>query len=357
MPVFLVFLGITGVKILVVFTVVMLIVAYSTWIERRGLGCVQLRRGPNRVGWFGLLQPIADGVKSFFKEETLPDNADKPVFLMAPIISIAAALSLVVVIPFGPSIKPFTLLGFKIPEITLWLTDLDIGILFVLGISTIGSYGAMLGGWSSGNKYGVIGGLRASAQMISYELALALAVICVVMTSGSLSLVSIVQSQGGGILGVTNWNVLASPFNFLAFFVFIICGLAELNRTPFDMPEAEAELACGYNVEYSSMKFSLFFMAEYCHMFVFGAMVATLFLGGWYGPVMLGEPGSVIYALCGTCWFFAKAMSVVVFCVWERSTFPRFRYDQVMQLGWKVLLPGGLFLIMGNGLWMLLVSA
>ena len=348
MPVFLVFLGITGIKILVVFTVVMLIVAYSTWIERRVLGLVQLRYGPNRVGWFGLLQPIADGLKSFFKEETLPDNADKPVFLLAPIIRIAAALSLVVIIPFGPYI---TIAGQKI---TLYLTDLDIGILFVLGISTIGSYGGMLGGWSSGNKYGVIGGLRASAQMISYELSLALAIICVIMISGTLSLVGIVESQAGGFLNMTNWNILASPFAFLAFFLFVICGLAELNRTPFDMPEAEAELACGYNVEYSSMKFSLFFMAEYCHMFVFAALVTTLFLGGWYGPVMLGTEGSGLYALSCLFWFFLKAFALIFFCVWERSTFPRCRYDQVMQLGWKVLLPGGLLLIFGNGLWMII---
>ena len=244
------------IKTLVVFAVSMLIVAYSTWIERKVLGHVQLRHGPMRVGFHGLLQPIADGIKGFFKEELIPDNADKPVFLLAPIISIGAAMSLLVVIPFGDSM---TIMGHKI---NLYLTDLDIGILFVLGISTIGSYGGMLGGWSSGNKYGAIGGLRASAQMISYELPMALAVISVVMVSGTLSLVGIVEQQAG------LWNVVKQP---LAFFLFIICGLAELNRTPFDMPEAEAELACGYNVEYSSMKFALFFMAEYCHMFVFSA--------------------------------------------------------------------------------------
>jgi len=327
MPVFLVFLGVLGIKILVVFTVVMLIVAYSTWIERRVLGLVQLRYGPNRVGWFGLLQPIADGVKSFFKEELVPDNADKPLFLMAPIISIAAALSLVVIIPFGESI---TIMG---REITLYLADLDIGVLYVLGISTIGSYGGILGGWSSGNKYGVIGALRGSAQMISYELSMALALISIVMLSETLSLVGIVESQSG------LWNIIKQPF---AFVIFIICGLAELNRTPFDMPEAEAELACGYNVEYSSMKFSLFFMAEYCHMFVFGALVTTFFLGGWHGPV-----------LPGVGWFFIKTFAVIFFCVWERSTFPRCRYDQVMQLGWKVLLPAGLLNILGTGLWLI----
>jgi len=265
------------IKTLVVFGVSMLIVAYSTWIERKVLGLVQLRHGPMRVGWHGLLQPLADGVKGFMKEEVIPDNADKPIFIIAPIISIGAALSLLVIIPFGDTV---TIMG---REITLYLTDLDIGILYVLGISTIGSYGCMLGGWSSGNKYGMIGALRAGAQMISYE--------------------------------------------------------------PFDMPEAEAELACGFNVEYSSMKFALFFMAEYCHMFVFGTMVTTLFLGGWHGPLL---PGPV--------WFFIKTFAVVFFCVWERSTFPRYRYDQVMELGWKVLMPAGLLNIVLTGLWMVIFN-
>jgi NADH-quinone oxidoreductase subunit H len=325
------FMAIVCIKTIVVFAVSMLIVAYSTWFERKVLGHVQLRYGPMRVGFHGLLQPIADGIKGFFKEEVIPENADKAVFILAPIISIAAALSLLVVIPFGDSI---TVLGRKI---TLYLTDLDIGILYVLGISTIGSYGAMLGGWSSGNKYGVIGGLRASAQMISYELSMALAVISVVMVSGTLSLVGIANSQAG------LWNILVQP---VAFVLFIICGLAELNRTPFDMPEAEAELACGYNVEYSSMKFALFFMAEYAHMFVFGAMVTTLFLGGWHGPVL---PGVV--------WFFIKTFAVIFFCIWERSTFPRCRYDQVMQLGWKILLPAGLLNIVLTGLLMLVFKS
>ena len=318
------------IKTLVAFTVSLLIVAYSTWIERKVLGHVQLRYGPMRVGFHGLLQPIADGIKGFFKEDVVPDNADKPIFMLAPIISIAAAVSLVVIIPFGDTV---TIMGHKIH---LYLTDLDIGILFVLGISTIGSYGTMLGGWSSGNKYGVIGGLRASAQMISYELPMALAVISVVMVSGTLSLVGIVENQAG------LWNIIKQP---LAFFIFIICGLAEINRTPFDMPEAEAELACGFNVEYSSMKFALFFMAEYCHMFVFAALVTTLFLGGWHGPLL---PGPI--------WFFIKTFAIIFFCVWERSTFPRFRYDQVMKLGWKVLLPAGLLNILLTGLWMVVFN-
>jgi NADH-quinone oxidoreductase subunit H len=195
----------------------------------------------------------------------------------------------------------------------------------------------MLGGWSSGNKYGVIGGLRASAQMISYELSMALAVISIVMMSSTLSLVGIVNAQTG------LWNIVTQP---LAFVIFIICGLAELNRTPFDMPEAEAELACGYNVEYSSMKFALFFMAEYAHMFVFSALVTTLFLGGWHGPLL---PGFV--------WFFVKTFALMFFCIWERATFPRCRYDQVMSLGWKVLLPLGLLNILLTGLCILIFNA
>ena len=324
------FMTILIIKTLVAFVVALLIVAYSTWIERKVLGHVQLRHGPRRVGFHGLLQPIADGVKRFFKEELIPDNADKPIFVLAPIISIGAAVTLVVLIPFGDTV---TIMG---REITLYLTDLDVGVLLILGISTIGSYGGILGGWSSGNKYGVIGGLRGAAQMISYELSLALAVIAVVMVSGSLSLVDIVNSQTG------LWNIVKQPF---AFVLFIICGLAELNRTPFDMPEAEAELACGFNVEYSSMKFALFFMAEYCHMFVFAALVTTLFLGGWHGPIVDGPH-----------WFFLKTFFMIFFCVWERSTFPRLRYDQVMSFGWKILLPFGLLNILLTGLWMLIFN-
>ncbi len=324
------FMTILIIKTLVAFVVALLIVAYSTWIERKVLGHVQLRHGPRRVGYHGLLQPIADGVKGFFKEELIPDNADKPIFILAPIISIGAAVTLVAIVPFGDTV---TIMG---REITLYLTNPDVGLLLVLGISTIGSYGGILGGWSSGNKYGVIGGLRGAAQMISYELSLALAVIAVVMVSGSLSLVDIVHSQAG------LWNIVKQPF---AFVLFIICGLAELNRTPFDMPEAEAELACGFNVEYSSMKFALFFMAEYCHMFVFAALVTTLFLGGWHGPIIDGPH-----------WFFLKTFFMIFFCVWERSTFPRLRYDQVMSFGWKILLPFGLLNILLTGLWMLIFN-
>lgn len=308
-----VFLLTLMVKTVLVVSVCMLIVTYLTLAERKWMGFIQLRYGPNRVGYRGVLQPIADGIKAFLKEELIPANADKKVFVLAPIISIAAPMLLLVIIPFGDTV---TLFGH---EFTLYLSNPDIGILFVLGISTLGSYGAMLGGWSSGNKYGYIGGLRSTAMMVSYELSMAFAVICVVLISNSLSLVDIVHSQAGV------WNIVKAP---VACLIFVISGLAELNRTPFDMPEAEAELCCGYNVEYSSMKFALFFFGEYTHLFIFGCLVTTLFLGGWHGPFL---PGIV--------WFFLKTFAVIFFCIWERATFPRLRYDMVMKLEWKFLLP------------------
>ncbi len=320
---------ITMVKTVIVVSVCMLIVAYLTLAERKWMGFVQLRYGPRRVGPRGFLQPIADGIKSFVKEEVIPANADRTIFILAPIISIAAPMCLLVVIPFGDTV---TLFG---REFTLYLANPDIGILLVLGLSTLGAYGGMLGGWSSGNKYGYTGGLRSTAMIISYELSMALAVIAVVMVSGSLSLVSIVEQQAG------LWNIVMAP---VAFVIFMISGLAELNRTPFDMPEAEAELCCGYNVEYSSMKFALFFFGEYTHLFVFACLVTTLFLGGWHGPFL---PGVV--------WFFIKTFVVIFFCIWERATFPRLRYDQVMKLEWKFLLPLALANILVTGVVMTLV--
>ncbi|NOY68052.1 MAG: NADH-quinone oxidoreductase subunit NuoH [Deltaproteobacteria bacterium] len=317
------------IKVIILFTVCLLIVAYTTWAERKILGHIQLRYGPMRVGWHGLLQPIADGIKNFFKEEVIPDNADKAVFLLAPVISISVAIILLAIIPFG---EPFTIFGKKI---TLWLANPSIGILFILGFATLGSYGTILGGWSSGNKYGYMGGLRASAMILSYELSLAFAVISIIMMTGSLSLVDMVSAQHG------LWNVVKQP---VAFFVFLISGTAELNRTPFDMPEAESELCCGYNVEYSSMKFALFFLAEYTHMFVFASLVTTLFLGGWHGPFL---PGIV--------WFFIKTFAIIFVCIWVRATFPRLRYDKVMKLEWKFLLPVALANVIVTGAVMALV--
>jgi len=301
------------IKIIVVFSAVMLFVAYLTLIERKFLGYIQVRLGPNRVGPFGLLQPIADGIKSFFKEDIIPFQADKPLFVMAPMICFFATLSMFAVIPFGDRVYLFG------REIKLVIADVDIGLLYIFALGTLGEYGVVLGGWSSGNKYGVLGALRAAAQMISYEVALGLTVIGAVILAGSLRLTDIVEAQRNV------WFIVYQPF---AFILYIVAGLAEVNRTPFDMPESESELACGYNIEYSSMKFALFFMAEYAHIVVVAAVAATLFLGGWMGPFL---PGPV--------WFFIKTFAIIFFFIWERGTFPRFRYDHIMQLGWKVLFP------------------
>jgi len=303
----------TVIKIAVLFSVVMLFVAYLTLVERKVLGYLQVRLGPNRVGPFGLLQPIADGIKSFFKEDIIPLQADKPLYVMAPMICFIAAISMLAVIPFGDRVYLFG------REIKLVIADVDIGLLYIFALGTLGEYGVVLGGWSSGNKYGVLGALRAAAQMISYEVALGLTVIGAVILAGSLRLTDIVEAQRNV------WFIVYQPF---AFILYIVAGLAEVNRTPFDMPESESELACGYNIEYSSMKFALFFMAEYAHIVVVAAVAATLFLGGWMGPFL---PGPV--------WFFIKTFAIIFFFIWERGTFPRFRYDHIMQLGWKVLFP------------------
>ncbi len=287
--------------------------AYLTLAERRILGRVQIRRGPNRVGPFGLFQPVADGIKALTKEDIVPANADKAVFVLGPMIAVCAALAMFAVIPFGGTIHVFG------RAVKLVIGDVDIGILFVFAFATLGEYGIVLGGWSSGSKYGVLGALRAAAQMISYETSLGLIIIGTIILAGSLRLTDIVEAQRH------MWFVVYQPF---AFLLYLVAGLAEINRTPFDMPESESELACGFNIEYSSMKFALFFMAEYVHMIVVASLVTTLFLGGWLGPF-----------LPGPLWFFIKVCVVIFFFIWERGTFPRLRYDQIMQLGWKILLP------------------
>jgi NADH-quinone oxidoreductase subunit H len=319
------YLIIPVIKLIVIFSVFLFIAAYTTYMERKVLGHMQLRYGPMRVGFHGLLQPIADGIKNFFKEDVIPENADKTVFILAPAISISVAIILLSVIPFGP---PITIFGRKI---NLYLANPSIGILFILGLSTLGSYGTILGGWSSGNKYGYMGGLRGCAMIISYEISMAFAVVSIIMITGSFSIVDMVNAQTGV------WNVFKQP---VAFLVFLISGTAELNRTPFDMPEAESELCCGYNVEYSSMKFALFFLAEYIHMIVFACLVTTLFLGGWHGPAFV--PGVV--------WFFLKMFAIIFLCIWVRATFPRLRYDKVMMLEWKFLLPVALLNVLATGL-------
>lgn len=321
------------VKVIAVFAVLMLVVAYLTLAERKILGRIQVRYGPNRVGPFGLFQPIADGIKAFFKEDLVPARSDKTLFVIAPMISISAAISLFAVIPFGDQIELF---GRKI---SLTIANLDIGLLYVFAVASLGEYGIVLGGWSGYNKYGLMGALRAAAQMISYEVALALSVMGVLMIAGTLNLGEIVRQQLGW-----HWNFLYQP---VAFIFYLVCALAEINRTPFDMPEAEAELACGFNIEYSSMKFALFFMAEYAHLVAVCAIATTLFLGGWDGPFNLSPSLSWI-------WFVAKTGILVYLFIWERGTFPRLRYDQIMRFGWKFLLPLALANIVGTGLYMIL---
>jgi NADH-quinone oxidoreductase subunit H len=304
------------IKVLVVVSVLMGFVAYLTLIERKFLGYLQVRVGPNRVGTWGLLQPIADGIKAFVKEDIIPDNADKPIYVLAPMITFTAALSMFAVIPFGDSV---TLFG---RQIKLVIADVDVGLLYIFALGTLGEYGIVLGGWSSNNKYALMGSLRAAAQMISYEVALGLILIGTIIIAGSLRLTQIVEAQRG------MWFIVYQPF---AFLLYVVAALAEINRTPFDMPESESELACGFNIEYSSMKFALFMIAEYAHLTTAAALIVTLFFGGWLGPI-----------LPGWLWFMIKTFIMIFIFIWIRGTYPRMRYDHIMKLGWKFLFPAAL---------------
>jgi len=289
--------------------------AYVTLLERRLLAKFQLRIGPDRVGPFGLLQPLADGIKLIFKENFMPGGADPLVYQVAPLISAVAALFVYAVIPIAP---PIHLFG---REITLYVADVNVAVLLVLGASSVGVYGIILGGWASDNKYAILGGLRSSAQVISYELVLGLAVLGVVLVANSLSLVDIVHAQAHG------WFILKQP---LAFVLFLIASFAETNRAPFDLPESEQELIAGFQTEYGGFKFAMFYLAEYIGIITVGALVTTLFLGGWQGPW-----------LWPFLWFAIKVFTVVCFFILVRATLPRLRYDQLMGFGWKVLIPLG----------------
>lgn len=317
------FLVAMSVKILVVFVVVLLIVAYTTWVERKVIGHMQTRLGPMETGWHGLLQPIADGLKLFFKEDIIPSEASKVSFILAPMMILVPAFITVAVIPFGPDIAVG---GYVIP---MQITDLNVGILYILAMAGLGVYGIVLAGWASNSKYSLLGGLRSSAQMVSYELAAGIAIVSVFMLSETLSLRGIVAAQMqefpiAALSFLPNWYIFSQP---LAFCLFVICGLAEINRTPFDLPEAETELVSGFCTEYSSMKYALFFMAEYANMVVISAIAATLFLGGWHGPF----PGVINILI--------KVFGFMFFFIWIRATFPRVRYDQLMYMGWKIFLP------------------
>lgn len=302
--------------------------AYMTLIERKVVARMQVRYGPNRVGPFGMLQPLADGIKLALKEDIVPTQADRPVFTLAPMISLVVALSAFAVIPFGNAINIF---GLNIP---LRLADVNVGILYIFGVSELGVYGIVLAGWASNNKYALLGGVRSSAQVISYSLALGMAVVGVLVLTGSLSMNDIVVHQQGTWFGfLPRWNIFVQP---LGFVLYVLAAIAEVNRAPFDLPEAEQELVAGYHVEYSSMRFAMFFMAEYINMITVSAIATTLFLGGWDAPWgFLGFIG-------GLPWFFIKISLFMFLFIWLRATLPRLRYDRLMKLGWHWLLPLGL---------------
>ncbi len=319
-------IGLKMAGIMAAFTVVLLVVAYTVLAERRILALIQGRWGPNRVGYGGVLQPFADLLKFIFKEDIVPDKSTKFIYVLAPIIAITAALMTIIVYPFGPTITlPF--LG----PVALVVTRFDIALLYVLGITSVGVYGIALAGWSSNSKYSLMGALRASAQMISYELSLGLSLVGVVLMSGTLDLYNIVEQQGGWF-GL-NWNIFYQP---LGFIIYLISAIAETNRVPFDLPEAETELVAGFHTEYSAMKFAFFFMAEYVNMFTVSMLATTLFLGGWNGPGVAQLP------ILGVFYFLGKVVFFLFLYIWLRGTLPRFRFDQLMDFGWKFLLPAAI---------------
>ena len=334
------FIIVSIIKSLAVIVVLLTAVAYSVWLERKVSARIQNRWGPTRVGTFGLLQPLADGAKFILKEDLTPPHVYRPLYLAAPIIALVFAITSISVVPFGnwvnvPAIRVgdwFTIGPINTP---LQITDLNIGLLVVLGITSMGVYGVALAGWSSNSKYSLLGGLRASAQMISYEVSLGLSLIGVMIMAGSFSLRDIVNAQGGVFWGfIPRWNIFHGQT--LAFFIYLISAYAETNRTPFDLPEAESELVAGYHTEYSAMKFAMFFMSEYANMVTVACLATLLFLGGWRGPIF-GPP--ILQAVLPLFWFCGKAFFFMFLYVWVRWTLPRFRYDQLMAFGWKVLLP------------------
>jgi len=313
--------------------------AYVTFYERKALARLQVRIGPNRAGPGGWLQPIADAVKLIFKEELIPANANKVIFFLAPIITVLPALTITAVIPWGGKVMIFG------REVALSIADINVGILYITAVASIAVYGITLAGWSSDNKYAMMGGLRATAQMISYELALGLALIPSIMLAGSMRITDIIQVQvENGILGFLGY-LLAQP---LAPIIFWIASLAEVNRAPFDMPEAEQELTAGYHTEYSGMKFALFFMAEYIKMIAVSMIGATLFFGGYYGPFVETWPW------LGPFYLFIKVIALLFGMIWIRATLPRIRYDRLMAFGWKILLPAGLFNVLFTAIVILL---
>jgi NADH-quinone oxidoreductase subunit H len=326
----LIYLLISVVKVLIVFTAMLLIVAYMTLMERKVLGHMQVRFGPNRAGPFGLLQPVADGIKLFFKEDIIVPFANRIIYILAPAIIVITALVSFAVIPFGDSIK---IMG---QSIDLVVADVNVGLLYLFAVSSLGVYGVVMGGWASNNKYSLLGSIRSSAQMISYELSLGLSIAGVLMIVGSLSLNQIVEAQS------RVWFILYQP---LGFIIFLISAVAECSRTPFDLTECENELVAGYQTEYSSMKFGLYYLGEYAHILVVSSLAVSLFFGGWQGPF-----------LPPILWFLIKVFVFIFFFIWIRATFPRFRYDQLMKFGWKVLFPLALVNILLTAVGLILFS-
>ena len=314
------------IKIAVILAVLPLIVAGVTLFERKVIAFMQVRLGPMRVGPWGLLQPIADPIKLLLKEDIIPARADKWIFMLAPVICLIPAFIVFAVIPFGPAINIFG------KSVTLYITDLNIGVLYVLSISSVGVLGIIMAGWASNSKYPLLGALRSAAQMVSYEVALGFSIMGVLMLSGSLSLVSIVEAQRNA----GAWYVFYQPVAFLLFF---ICGVAETNRAPFDLPEAESELVAGFHTEYSGFRFSLFFLAEYANMITVSAMAVTLFWGGWMRPFPNVSALGFLDLIPPILWFAIKIVIFLYFYLWFRASWPRYRYDQLMKMGWQFLLP------------------
>jgi NADH-quinone oxidoreductase subunit H len=320
---------VASIKVVAVVIVVLTGCAYSTLLERKVLAHMQHRMGPTYAGPFGLLQPLADGLKLIFKEDLVPNSVEKTTYMLAPIISFVPAILTFAVIPFGMDTSIFG------HDVKMVISDLNIGILFVFAVTSLGVYGLVLAGWSSGSKYSLLGGLRASAQMISYEVAYGLSIIGVILVANTLSMRELVDMQTtDSAWFFVNWFIFKQPLGFL---LYVTCAVAETNRAPFDLPEAESELVAGYHTEYSSMRFSTFFIAEYGNMLAVSAVGATLFFGGWHGPFLENAPWLALV------WFALKVILFMFCYIWLRASFPRLRYDQLMYFGWKVLFPLALF--------------